>query len=118
MTCMVKDRKAEFLKQPVATNEINEVDMSVDADWLVQERAYCAVETGTGREVYKARQIHAEVSAVIIVDWTFPLSRITADHRIRVTDPMGKATIYCIIHPDDENMGNHTIKFGCRASIS
>ncbi len=118
MTCIVKNRKAEFLKQPLVVNALNEVDDSADADWPVQERAYCSVETGTGREVYKARQVHAEVSAVLTVDWSYGLSRITEDHRIRVTDPMGNATIYDIFHADDVDLGNHTIRFGCRASVS
>ena len=118
MTCVMYNTKAEFLKQPTSVNAINEVVISTDSDWDVVEKVYCMVETGSGREVYKARQVHSEVNAVIEVPYEHSLATRDANYRIRVYAPDDTTTIFNIVYVENVDFQNETLKFACKARVT
>lgn len=102
------DKVAEFLEEPTELNELNEVVKS-DGNWTVMFKRYASLETGTGREVWKASQAHSQVNAVIKTPWDSRTRDLTADNRVRI-----KGKTYEILTVDNKDGNDVEIIMGCR----
>lgn len=117
VTCKTKcvsgsgnSQKLVFLEPPTETDERNEVSELPDPqNWTVVAQAYGSFETGSGREVYRAQQTNAEITAVARCDWSAKLNDIQSYHLIRVNK-----RYYHIIVPINEHEANTTMIFWCR----
>ena len=118
MPCNPRPLRAEFLLEPTAVNEYNEVEKRHDSEWEIVARAYCKLETKGGREVLRAQQVHAEVNAIVEVDWTAELDCMTADRRIRVFKPNRSSETFEIKYKEDVDFANEILRFWCTATVT
>lgn len=103
-------RLLEFLKPPLARNSQNEVIVKpLPTGWTVVLTRYGTFETGTGREVWKARQANPEVNAFAECPWSPDLADITSRHAIRIN-----GRIYQILAAINKDEANETMQFWCR----
>lgn len=104
-------RRFEFWTPPVASNVQQEVDADDLTQWTFVNAAYGTVNTGSGREVWKARTQIEEVSAVFMCDWTAVTAAITSMHAIRINQRH-----YQIITAINVDEANYKMNFWCRSS--
>lgn len=116
--CKRRDRRCEFLSEPTTVNAFNEVPKRPDSEWTVVARAYAHVETRGGREVLRAQQVHAEINAIVNVEWTSGLDAIREDHRVRVYKPNQTYETFEIRFADNVDFANQEIKFWCTATVT
>lgn len=118
MACKNRPLRCEFLLEPSAVNDFNEVEKRPDSEWKIVARGYCNLETKGGREVWRAQQVHAEINAIVECDWTASLDCITADRKVRVYKPNQTFETFEIKHKEDVNFANETLKFWCTATVT
>ena len=105
------DKLLKFLQPPADANDLNEVPTQPGfTDWEVIHTCYGKIETGAGREVWKARQSHPEVTAVAECGWFADLeAQVTPIHAVQVNNK-----VYHIIASHNVNEDNLTLQFWLR----
>lgn len=103
------DKLLEFIEPPADPNNLNDLQTTDPGVGAVVFRSYGKIETGSGREVWKARQVVPEVAAVIESKWSPELEDVTSRYRIRVNNKLFE--ILAVQNVDEDN---RLMQFWCR----
>ena len=100
------DTVVKYYTRAATLNAFGEADPSVN---VLVAGMYGNIKTGTGNEVYRAKQVHAEITAVLTLPWNATTATFDADGYFEVN---GKR--YEILYVDNKDEQNVQMIFGCR----
>ncbi len=105
------DKVAEYQEKRAVANAFGGVSES-DANWRRVASAYCSVQTGSGTEVWRAKQADADTDAVVKMAWSPARDEFGASGRFVI-----KGKKYQILSAVNENEDDQVLIFSCRRSV-
>ena len=105
------DKVAEYQEKRAVANAFGGVTES-DSNWRKVASAYCSIQTGSGTEVWRARQADSDTDAVVKMTWSPAREEFSASGRFLI-----KGKTYQILAAVNENEDDQMLIFSCRRTV-
>jgi len=85
-------------------------EVTNESTWRDSTSHYGNVKTGNGSEVWRAKQIHSEITAIVTLPWGSETKDMTSDGRFQIN-----GRTYEILYAQNVEEKNEKMQFGCVA---
>lgn len=102
------DKKIDYERKDKTLNAFGEVS-DEDANWRPVASVYANVKTGSGSDVYRARKIHSETTALVTIPWNSTTREFDSSGRFRIN-----GSTYDILFAVNVDENNLKMEFGCK----